>query len=352
MKPSRVATMNDTHKNPRAPWWDGYARSLENMPGPDDKSRDAARARQNTLAKPQGALGRLEDFACWLAAWQGREKPRLEQVETLIFAGNHGVTAEGVSPFPASVTAQMVENFEGGGAAICQLTDAYGANLRVIAIDLDSPTANFALAPAMSRSECAAAMARGADAVRNNADLLLLGEMGIGNTTSAAALCCALLGGAPDAWTGPGTGLDPEGVSHKAKVIARAIDLHGPVCAHPFEALRRLGGRELAAIAGAILEARSRRIPVLLDGYVCCAAALVLEKAKPGALDHCLAGHVSAEPAHTRLLEHLAMDPVADLGMRLGEGTGAAIALGILRGAVAAHNGMATFDAAGVDNRG
>ncbi len=343
--------MNDTQKNPREPWWDGYARSLEKMPRPDEKSRDAARARQDTLTKPQGALGRLEDFACWLAAWQGREKPRLEKVETLIFAGNHGVTAEGVSPFPPSVTGQMVENFKGGGAAVCQLAEAYGANLRVVDLDLNHPTANLMREPAMSTDECMAAMARGADAVGDNVDLLLLGEMGIGNTTSAAALCCALLGGAPNSWTGPGTGLDPEGVSHKAEVVARAIELHKPHCAHPLEALRRLGGRELAAIAGAIMEARSRCIPVVLDGYVCCAAALPLERAQTGALDHCLAGHVSAEPAHARLLEQLGLNPIADLGMRLGEGTGAAIALGILRGALAAHNGMATFDAAGVDNR-
>jgi nicotinate-nucleotide--dimethylbenzimidazole phosphoribosyltransferase len=343
--------MNEMQKNPRAPWWEGFARSLENMPGPDEKSREAARARQDTLTKPQGALGRLEDFACWLAAWQGRETPRLEHVETLIFAGNHGVTAQDISPFPSSVTAQMVENFDHGGAAICQLTEAYGANLSVIALELDNPTADLMLEPAMSEAECAAAMARGADAVRDNVDLLLLGEMGIGNTTSAAALCCALLGGTPDSWTGPGTGLDPDGVSHKARVVAQAVELHRPHCGHPFEALRRLGGRELAAIAGAIMEARSRRIPVLLDGYVCCAAALPLEKAKPGALDHCLVGHVSAEPAHADLLKHLNMNAIVNLGMRLGEGTGAAIALGILRGALAAHNGMATFDAAGVDNR-
>ncbi len=342
--------MNDTRKTPKTPWWDGYARILETLPGPDDESLAAARAHQDTLTKPRGALGRLEDFACWLAAWQGREKPNLDHVEALIFAGNHGVTAEGISPFPPSVTAQMVENFEGGGAAICQLTKAYGANLRILALDLDSPTANLMLEPAMSADECLAAMARGAAAVGDNADLLLLGEMGIGNTTSAAALCCALLGGAPDIWAGPGTGLDAKGVSHKAEVVARAIDLHGPHCGHPFEALRRLGGRELAAIAGAVLEARSRRIPVLLDGYVCCAAALPLAIARPGALDHCLAGHVSGEPAHARLLENIAMEPIVDLGMRLGEGTGAAIALGILRGALAAHNGMATFDAAGIDN--
>lgn len=312
---------------------------------------EAARARQDTLTKPPGALGRLEDFACWLGQWQGREMPRLENAAALVFAGNHGVTAQGVSPYPQSVTAQMVRNFETGGAAICQLCEAYGVRLNIVALDLDAPTADMTAAPAMSESACEAALARGAAAVPGDADIVLLGEMGIGNTTAAAALSCALLGGSPTFWTGPGTGLDAAGLSRKAQTVSRALRLHVKHCRHPFEALRRLGGRELAAIAGAILEARARRIPVLLDGYVCCAAALVLEKAKAGALDHCLAGHVSAEPAHPRLLEHLGKQPVVDLDMRLGEGTGAAIALAILRGAVAAHNGMASFDAAQVDGR-
>jgi nicotinate-nucleotide--dimethylbenzimidazole phosphoribosyltransferase len=350
-KARRAVSPSDLNSDSETHWWEGFAQSLEALPEPNEAAGEAARARQDTLTKPQGALGRLEDLACWLAAWQGREKPRLEHVETLVFAGNHGVTAQGVSPYPPSVTAQMVDNFQSGGAAICQLCDAYGAELRVIALDLDTPTADMTREPAMSEKECAEAMAKGAAAIPGDADLLLLGEMGIGNTTAAAALCCALLGDSPSFWTGPGTGLDAQGVSRKADVVARALALHVKRCAHPFEALRRLGGRELAAIVGALLEARAQRIPVLLDGYVCCAAALVLEKAKAGALDHCLAGHMSAEPAHPRLLESLGKEPVVDLGMRLGEGTGAAIAFAILRGAVAAHNGMATFATAGVDNR-
>ena len=343
--------MSDRNTDTKTHWWKKPASSLEAMPGPDEQALRAARARQDTLTKPQGALGKLEDIACWLASWQGRETPELSRVETLIFAGNHGVTAQGVSPFPSSVTAQMVENFKSGGAAICQLCEAYGAELHVIALDLDNPTADMTLQPAMSVEQCEDFFARGAAAVPQDTDLLLLGEMGIGNTTAAAALCCALLGGSPAFWTGPGTGLDAQGVSRKADAISRALALHTKHCASPFETLRRLGGFELAALAGAILEARKRRIPVLLDGYVCCAAALVLEKAKDGALDHCLAGHLSAEPAHRRLLESLGKEPIVDLGMRLGEGTGAAVALGILRGAVAAHNGMATFADAGVDGR-
>ena len=343
--------MSELHTEVEAHWRDEISRSLEAMPGPDEDALAAARARQNTLTKPPGALGRLEDLACWLAGWQGRARPRLESVEALVFAGNHGVTAQGVSPYPPSVTAQMVENFENGGAAICQLCAAYGASLSVIALDLDRPTADMTCEPAMSEADCQSAIARGAQAVTPGRDILLLGEMGIGNTTSAAALCCALLGGKAEDWTGPSTGLDAPGVARKAEVVARALALHGDHCADPFEALRRLGGRELAAICGAIMEARAHAIPVLLDGYVCCAAALVLEKTKAGALDHCLAGHLSAEPAHARLLAALGKEPVVDLGMRLGEGTGAGIALGVLRGAVAVHNGMATFAGAGIDDR-
>lgn len=335
----------------RTGWWSDYVGQFENLPGPDRLAYEAARERQKTLTKPPGSLGRLEDLACWLAGWQRREPPRLDKAQMLVFAGNHGVTAQGVSPYPSSVTAQMVENFENGGAAICQLCEVQSAELAVAALDLDTPTEDITEAPAMTGEECRAAMNRGAEAVPWDADILLLGEMGIGNTTVAAALAYALLGGAAADWTGPGTGLDADGVARKAEVVTRAVALHGPHIAHPFEALRRLGGRELAAIAGAILEARAQDIPVLLDGYVCTAAALVLEKAQKGALDHCLAAHLSAEPAHGKLLAALGKAPVLDLGMRLGEGTGAALALGVLRGAVAAHNGMATFASAGIDDR-
>lgn len=332
-------------------WWAEFDEMLGKVPGPDWSAHDAARERQDTLTKPQGALGRLEDFACWLAGWQGRAKPVLDSAQMIVFAGNHGVTAQGVSPFPPDVTAQMVANFEAGGAAICQICEAVGAKLDVVPIDLDRPTRDMTVEPAMSGEECAAALALGKEAVDGAADILLLGEMGIGNTTAAAALCHALLGGDASDWTGPGTGLDARGVSRKAEVVSRAVAFHGGLRSSPFEALRCVGGRELAAITGAILYARLRRIPVILDGYVCTAAALVLEKSAPGALGHCIAGHLSAEPAHERLLVHLGMEPVVKLGMRLGEGTGAAVALGVLRSAVAAHNGMATFAQAHVDNR-
>ena len=324
---------------------------LRDLPGPSAAATEAARARQSILTKPPGSLGRLEDVAVWLAGWQNRERPRLEQVQALVFAGNHGVCARGVSPYPASVTAQMVATFEAGGAAISRLTRAYDAALSVIALDLDRPTADFTAAPAMSEAECLDAVRRGVAAVPETADLLLLGEMGIGNTTVAAALCCALFGGAPASWVGPGTGLDDVGMVRKTETVAAGIALHRSNLDDPFEVLCRVGGREQAALVGAILAARRRSIPVVLDGFVCCAAAAVVAKLAPAGLAHCLAGHRSAEPAHGRLLEMLGLVPLLDLGMRLGEASGAAMALGILRGAVACHADMATFAQAGIDDR-
>ena len=317
----------------------------------DAAALERARARQNELTKPPGSLGRLEDLACWLAGWQGRPLPRLDEVHTLIFAGNHGVCERGVAAFPQAVTAQMVANFERGGAAISQLCRLHGATLRVIALELDRPTGDISRGAAMSREECALAMQAGAGAVPGDADLLLLGEMGIGNTTIGAALAAALLGGSASAWVGPGTGLDDAGVRHKAAVVEEALDLHRAFFGDPLEVLRRLGGREQAALAGCIVEARRRRIPVMLDGFICCASALVVQKLDPDGLAHCQIAHRSKEPGHARMIEAMGFEPILDLGMRLGEGSGAAVALGILEAAVACHNGMATFAEAGVAGR-
>lgn len=321
-------------------------------PGPDAASADAARARQAQLTKPAGSLGRLEDLAIWLARWQRRHPPALDHAQALVFAGNHGVTARGVSAFPAEVTVQMVANFAAGGAAINQLCAAAGARLSVIDLDLDRPTADFTAAPAMSEAECTAALAAGFGAVNRDADILLLGEMGIGNTTSASAIGCALFGGEAEDWVGPGTGVDRDGIARKAEVVSDAIRCHGETLSDPAEALRRLGGREIAAIAGAIVAARLHNVPVILDGFVCCAAACVLYGLSRSALDHCIAGHVSAEPAHRRMLAAFGKEPLLNLGMRLGEGSGAAVALAVLRSALAAHNGMATFAEAGVSDSG
>lgn len=321
---------------------------MQNLPAPDAAAEEAARARDAVLTKPPGALGRLEDLAIWLAAWQGRHPPRLDRIGVRIFAGNHGVTAQGISAFPAEVTGQMVANFETGGAAINQLCRAFDLELTVTPLDLEAPTEDFTTGPAMSETACREAFEAGMRAVDPDLDLLCPGEMGIGNTTAAAALCTALFGGPARQWAGPGTGLDDAGVSHKADVIDRAIAFHGAALDSPWAILRHLGGREIAAMAGAILAARVNRIPVLLDGFVCSAAAAVLAARDPGALAHCRAGHCSAEPAHRRLLERLDLRPLLDLGMRLGEASGAATAAALVRAAVATHNEMASFAEAGV----
>jgi nicotinate-nucleotide--dimethylbenzimidazole phosphoribosyltransferase len=320
------------------------------LEAPDAAAAAAAHARQMCLTKPPGSLGRLEALAIWLAAWQGREPPSLERVGALVFAGNHGVAARGVSAYPATVTAQMVANFAAGGAAINQLCRVASAALSVVPLDLDRPTADFCVGPAMSEAECVEALQRGAAALAPDLDLVAVGEMGIGNTTSAAALCAALHGGAAASWAGPGTGLDAEGVARKAAVIERALDHHRTALSDPLEVLRRLGGREIAAMAGAILAARERRIPVLLDGMVAGAAAAVLQALAPDALDHCQAAHRSAELAHGRLLDKLGLRPLLDLDMRLGEASGAALAILLCRAALACHTGMATFADAGVSD--
>jgi len=322
---------------------------LADLPGPDQAALAQAQAREPQLTKPAGSLGRLEEIAHHLAAWQGHYPARLDKVRAQIYAGNHGVAALGVSAFPAAVTEQMVLNFQHGGAAINQLCRTYDIELAVTALELDHPTADFTQGPAMSEAECLAAMNIGADAAKPGTDLLVLGEMGIGNTTPAAALCLALFGGEAAAWTGRGTGIDDQHLVLKTQVVARAVAANRGT--DPLQRLAGLGGRELAAIAGAVLAARLRRIPVLLDGYVCTAAAAVLHAANPQALEHCLVGHSSVEPGHRRLLSALGKRPLLDLEMRLGEGSGAALAVGLARGALACHNGMATFAQAGVSGK-
>jgi len=331
--------------------YDDIAKLFENLPAADAGAEAAAVSREATLTKPAGSLGHLEDLSAWCAAWQGRHPASLDNVGIIVFAGNHGITAQGVSAFPPEVTVQMVANFAAGGAAINQLAAEQGARLDVIPLDLDTPTADFTKAPAMTEAECAAAFTTGYDAVKEDLDALIVGEMGIGNTTTAAALACALFGGAPTDWTGPGTGVDAAGFALKTGAVTAAMDLHRQEFGDPMRALCCVGGRELAAMAGAVLAARHHRVPVILDGFVTTSAVSVLEKMMPGALDHCVAGHVSGEPGHRRLLDHLGKAPLLDLGMRLGEASGAAVAFGILRCALAAHNGMATFDEAAVSGQ-
>ena len=330
--------------------FDDIRQLIAGLPGPDDAAAAAVRERDMVLTKPPGALGRLEDIAEWLAAWSGHP-PAVNRPLVAVFAGNHGVTGQGVSPYPPDVTAQMVSNFAAGGAAINQICITHDLGLKVFDLALEMPTADITKEAALDERACAATMAFGMESIAGGTDLLCVGEMGIGNTTIAAAICHGLYGGSAADWTGPGTGAHGEALARKIDAVERAVALHKPHLGDPLELLRRLGGREIAAMAGAILAARMERIPVIIDGYVATAAAAVLQAANPAALDHCIVGHTSAEPGHVKLVERLGKEPLLSLGMRLGEGTGAALAAGIVKAAAQCHSGMATFEQAGVSDK-
>ncbi|SMO47528.1 nicotinate-nucleotide--dimethylbenzimidazole phosphoribosyltransferase [Ruegeria faecimaris] len=326
-----------------------FREAVRQASGPDDAAAQGATDRNGQLTKPPGALGRLEDLAIWYAGWRGDARPQITSPQVIVFAGNHGVTAQGVSAFPPEVTVQMVLNFEHGGAAINQLAKAAGATMDVHALELERPTADFTSGPAMSEDDLLQALRTGWAAVRPDADLLVVGEMGIGNTTPAAAIACALFGGEAGDWTGRGTGVDDAGLANKTRVVAEGVMLHGG-SGDGLEILRRLGGREIAAMAGAIAAARALHIPVILDGFICSAAAACLSDISESALDHTIAGHQSAEGAHGAVLAKLGKEPLLKLGLRLGEGSGGALAINILKSAVACHSGMATFAEAGVSD--
>lgn len=324
---------------------------IADMPGPDLAAAEAVRARDACLTKPARALGRLEALVIWLASWQGKAPPTLDRPLVCVFAGSHGVTARGVSAFPDAVNRQMLDNFAAGGAAINQLCTAYGLGFRVFDLAIDMPTGDICERPALDERSAVATMAFGMEAVAAGTDCLAIGEMGIGNTTVAAAIYAALYGGDPGHWVGRGTGLDDAGLARKADAVRLALETHAGHLDDPLAVLARLGGREIAAMAGAILAARLQRVPVVLDGYVAGAAAAVLHALDPHALDHCIAGHLSAEGAHAEVLARLGLEPLLSLDMRLGEASGAALALGLLKGALACHRGMATFEQAGVSGR-
>ncbi|MEW9856357.1 nicotinate-nucleotide--dimethylbenzimidazole phosphoribosyltransferase [Novosphingobium sp. M1R2S20] len=325
-----------------------FLAALEDLPEPCSASTMAARARQGELTKPAGSLGRLEEIATFMAGWQQVRTPRLDRVRGAVFAANHGVAARGVSAFPAEVTAQMVANFMAGGAAINVLARSCGAELAIVPLDLDQPTGDIAREPALTEVECLAALNAGAAVATADTQLLFVGEMGIGNTTPAAALSAAAFGGDAAQWCGRGTGIDNAALSRKIEAVDQALALHQGHCADALETLRRLGGREIAAMAGAILAARLQRMPVLLDGFIACAAIAPLVARNPQFTSHCLAAHCSAETGHAQLLEHLKLEPLLHLGLRLGEGSGAALAVPLIRAALATHGEMATFDQAAV----
>ena len=327
---------------------------LADLPHADEASMQAATAHQQQLTKPPGSLGRLEEIAIWLAGWQQKVKPSIAAPHCLVFAGNHGLANnQPVSAYPPQVTAQMLANFKQGGAAINQLTQALGVPLHVHALDLATPTEDITLTSALSIDATLAAMQGGADAIPEACDMLLLGEMGIGNTSIASALALATLGGVAADWAGIGSGLDKAGVARKAQAIAQAVRRHqnqtSPTSKNdPTALIASLGGRELAAIAGATLAARTRRIPVLLDGFIATCAVLPLWQANPLVLAHCRISHQSAEAAHGKVLAAINAKPLFNLDMRLGEASGAAVAFGLVKLALAVHNGMANFADAGV----
>lgn len=331
--------------------FDDIRNLLPLMPEAAEAAVADVRAREGQLTKPEGALGKLEGLVEWLAAWQGKAKPTILRPLVAVFAANHGVVEQGVSAFPASVTRAMLENFAAGGAAINQICATFDIGLKVFELALDFPTKDITQEPAMDEAACAATFAFGMEAIAGGTDLLCLGEMGIGNTTIAAAIYHALYGGKAADWVGRGTGADDVVMARKIAAVERAVALNQGHLSDPLEIMRRLGGREIAALAGAIMAARMERIPVVLDGYVVTAAAALLHALDPACIDHCIAGHLSAEGAHADVLRRIGKAPLLDLGMRLGEGTGAALAAGLLKAALACHRDMATFAQAQVPTK-
>ncbi len=338
------------------------------IPAPDAAVLADARQRQMQLTKPPGSLGRLEELGITLAAMQGTQQPQLDKVWITVFAGDHGVVAEGVSAFPQVVTAEMVRNFARGGAAISVLAQEWNARLEVINVGTVQPleelpgvldervgpgTANFACEPAMTSEQLQEALLVGHDAAERaaigGAQLFIGGEMGIGNTTSATAMACALLGLPAVALAGPGTGLDATGVSHKAQVIDQTLAFHRGN--QPLAVLQQLGGFEIAALVGAYLRCGQLGMPALVDGFITTAAALTAVRLRPEAAAWLIYSHCSAEPGHRRLLEALDAKPLVQLDMRLGEGSGAAVTMPLLRAAAALHARMATFAEAGVSQQ-
>ncbi|WLG52512.1 nicotinate-nucleotide--dimethylbenzimidazole phosphoribosyltransferase [Pseudomonas sp. FP1742] len=345
-------------------WW------LNPCKPSDAQAVEQAQARQQQLTKPAGSLGQLEAVAVRLAGLQGRVKPTLEQLWIAIFAGDHGVVAEGVSAFPQEVTGQMLHNFVSGGAAISVLARQLGASLEVVDLGTVTPslnlpgvrhlnigpgTANFVQGPAMTQAQGELALQAGRDSVQRaiaaGAQLFIGGEMGIGNTTAASALACALLDCPVVHLAGPGTGLNAAGVSHKAQVIERALALHDAQRGDALHTLFNLGGFEIAALVGAYLACAQEGVAVLVDGFICSVAALVAVRLNPACREWLLFGHRGAEPGHRHVLETLNAEPLLDLGLRLGEGSGAALAVPLLRLACDLHGQMATFAEAAVADR-
>lgn len=342
--------MSDQHLQLPAPYKD-FAELMSDLPEGDEDAVSRVRARDAQLTKPPGSLGQLESMVEFLARWQENPSPILANPMVAIFAGNHGVTAQGVSAFPSEVTAQMVANFTNGGAAVSQICAQHEINLRIFELALEYPTGDITQEAALDDRNCAATIAYGMEAIEGDPDLLCIGEMGIGNTTVAAALYAALFGGSGKDWVGAGTGVDDAGLGRKVAAVDAALAKHAGELDHPLKILARLGGREICAMLGAIVAARHHKIPVIIDGYVATAAAAIAYKVNPKMLNHCVFGHVSAESAHAKALDKMGQTGILNLGMRLGEGSGAALAAVLMQTALNLHKKMATFEEAAVSGK-
>lgn len=322
--------------------------SLGDLPSSDLEAEASVRERAAQVLRPLGALERLDDIAVWLAGWQRTSSPVADVVNCLVFAGDHGVASTGVSAYPPAVTGAMLGALRDGVATANVMASTFGVELSVVDVGVGRPTGDITREPALTPARFRECWEAGREAVAalGASDLLVVGEMGIGNTTAAAAVCAGLFGGDADMWTGRGTGVDDEGLRRKtAAVDAARLRVQG---AHPLDVLRQVGGSELVAIAGAVAEARALSIPVVLDGFVVWSACAALELARPGALDHTIAGHCSDEPGHRLLLDKLGKPPILDLGMRLGEASGALAAVPLVRVAARCVSDVATFDERGL----
>jgi nicotinate-nucleotide--dimethylbenzimidazole phosphoribosyltransferase len=321
-----------------------FSDALGRMPQPDIEAAAAVRARADDILRPAGALARLDEVAVHMAGWQRTSAPRVERPAGLVFAADHGVAvAGGVSAYPTEVTAAMLAACRQGRATICALARSVGASLETVDVGVGDPTGDVRFEPAMSTTRFDEVVEAAVAAVdRLECDLLVVGEIGIGNTTVAAALAAALLGGDPSAWVGRGTGVDDAGLARKRAAVGATVERVAGI-SDPIEIMRQAGGAELTAIAAATLAARLRSIPVVLDGYVVTSAVLPLHVADPASLDHCVVGHCSAEPGHRLVLEALGKPVLLDLGMRLGEGSGAMTCVPIIRAACDAVVEVATF---------
>ena len=318
--------------------------SLQSLPGEDERARDTVRERARHLLRPVGSMQRMDEIASWMAAWQSSASPSAERVVASVFASDHGVSVAGVSGYPAEVFQPMLDAYRAGHSTIAAFAKVVGAQVVAIDVGVGKPTGDIRTEAAMDHTRFDAAATAGRDAVMNlDADLLVIGEIGIGNTTSAAAVAAALAGGEVAAWVGRGTGVDDQGLQRKQAAVRESLARIVGVL-DPLEVLREVGGTDMVAMAAAILAARQRNLPVVIDGYVVTAAALPLTIVAPSAIDHCMVGHCSTEPGHRKLLDRLGKEPLLDLHMRLGEGTGAMAAVPIIQMACAGVNNVPTLN--------